>query len=452
MSNLGFQSLFHSVSLFHGVRAYRHFIEKDNQILSPDTPESITIRDSDIILFSVSFELDYPNILRMLTGSSIPPLREDRHGYHPTVVIGGIAPTANPDILSPFVDVVFTGEMECGLDDILRVMMAHTFQKSDRMLEELAAIRGAWVPAMGDGSTRQRVVVEQIEYPAHSAILARDTVFSDRFLVEIGRGCRNRCRFCMTRCMTHPLRSVRKERVVHTVRRAIPHTDRVGLIAPVLTDHRELPSIVGGINRLGMKVSFSSLRADDFDQEVAKLLVQNHQRTVTFAPETGSVELRKRMGKTLTDRAIMRAIVIALENGITRFRFYLMFGLPGETDRDIRAIGGLVQDTVRILEKREGHLHISLNPFVPKKGTPLEAHPLYPLSYYRENKKNLEQLLGRFDAVSYRFETLRNLQLHYYLSMGGSDVGLLLLHCVRMGTFRGFAEAAEEKMGRTHGS
>jgi radical SAM superfamily enzyme YgiQ (UPF0313 family) len=388
----------------------------------------------------------------MLIGSSIPPLRAERDRHHPLVVIGGIAPTANPDILSPFVDVVFAGEMECGLESILQIMMTHTFRKSDRMLEALADIEGAWIPAIGDRSGLRRVFIEQIENPAHSAILTRDTVFSDRFLVEIGRGCRNVCRFCMTRCMTHPLRSVRKELVIQTVERAIPHTDRVGLIAPVLTDHRELPSIVAGMNRLGLKVSFSSLRADNFDEEVAKLLAQNHQRTVTFAPETGSVELRKKMGKTLTDQTLMSAIGIALENGIRRFRFYLMFGLPEESDEDIRAIGSLVRDTVGILEKRRGHLHISLNSFIAKRGTPLENHPLYPFSYYTEKKKYLEQMLGRFDAVSYRIETLRNLHLHYYLSLGGGEVGLLLLDCVQKGSFRNFREAAEDRMERTYGS
>jgi radical SAM superfamily enzyme YgiQ (UPF0313 family) len=388
----------------------------------------------------------------MLIGSSIPPLQRERGGHHPLVVIGGIAPTANPEILSPFGDVLFTGEMECGLENILQVMMAHTFQKSDRMLQELADIRGAWIPAIESRSGGRRVFMEHIENPAHSVILTRDTVFSERFLVEIGRGCRNVCKFCMTRCMTHPLRSVRKERVIQTIKRAIPHTDRVGLIAPVLTDHRELTSLVAEINHLGLEVSFSSLRADDFDEEVATLLAQNHQKTVTFAPETGSVELRKKMGKTLTDQTLMRAIEIALDKGIRRFRFYLMFGLPEETDEDIKAIGSLVRDTERILKKGEGHLHLSLNSFIPKRGTPLEGHQLYPYSYYRERKKYLEQMLGRFDALSYRIESLRNLHLHYYLSLGSAEISLLLLHCVRTGTFRGFKELAEERMGRIYGS
>ncbi len=56
-------------------------------------------------------------------------------------------------------------------------------------------------------------------------------------------------------------------------------------------------------------------------------------------------------------------------------------------------------------------------------------------------------MLGRFEAVSYRIETLRNLHLHYYLSLGGGEVGLLLYDCIRMGTFSGFAGAAQERMG-----
>ncbi len=457
MSNLGFQSLFHRTASFHGIRPSRFFMEKNETLFSPDLDRSAgdgryTLADFDVILFTVSFELDYIQIVRMLSASNLSPLRIERAEKSPLVIAGGITVTANPLVLAPVADVICRGDMEVSIDSLFSALIEHSFRKGPSLFETLASLQGVFIPAVSD-SPPPAAQIEKIEEPAHTVIISRQTEFSNMFLIEIGRGCRNSCTFCMVR--TSPLRSVSVKAVLKTVASAsgaegapgTPGThsnfSRVGLIAPVLTDHRDLASIVRGLNRMGMRVSFSSLRADDFTPETAALLQENGQTTVTFAPETGSSDLRKRIGKRLTDEALFDAVSLAQEYGVRRFRYYVMYGLPDEHEEDFDAIVNLVEKTLIILRPSGSGLHVSINPFIPKKKTPLEGFSIYPIDYYRKWKAFLKERLGAKERLSLRMEPLRHVQLQYYLSVGDEKIGGLLCRSVNENRMQAFVKSAE---------
>jgi radical SAM superfamily enzyme YgiQ (UPF0313 family) len=447
MSNLGFQSLYHRLALFHGLQVHRYFVEQGHTLFSPDLRGPQGLRGNDVLFFSVSFELDYRYILHMLKEAAIPLLRNERDKGDPLVVVGGITVTANPLVLSPFADAICRGDMEMSLSALVERMLEHQFRRERGLLDRIAELPGLYVPAVHGADPVPRALLKRIVEPAHSVILTRNTEFSDRVLIEIGRGCRNTCRFCMTRCVNNPLRTVAPADVREILDHAEELTDRVGLVAPVLTDHRDLAPRVREMNDRGLTVSFSSLRADDFDDEIADLLKQNGQRTVTFAPETGTDTLRRRIGKGLSDEQLLHAVSTGLDHGIRRFRYYFMYGLPGEGEEDIDAVARLARETVRRFGETRAELFLSINPFVPKRGTDLEDQELYPLSYYEEVQHTLQQTLGAIERVRCRFESLKQLHLHYYLSVGNEQVGNLLGHCVKKGNCRNFVEAASSIMG-----
>jgi radical SAM superfamily enzyme YgiQ (UPF0313 family) len=349
--------------------------------------------------------------------------------------MGGVTVTANPAIMSAFADAVYVGDMEEGLGEILRVLTEHGFRKSGALFEELGGIPGVYVPPDGGGRAVARAVSKALDEPAHTAVLAKHTEFSDMFLTEIVRGCRNACRFCMTRCVGGPVRAARPETVLETVRPALPFTKRVGLIGPVLTDNRDLPRIVEGINGLGALVSFSSLRADDFDELTASLLEKNGQSSVTFAPETGSPRLREAIGKKFEGEKLLEAVSTALRHGVRHFRYYLMCGLPGETPDDLLRTAELAARTLELLAATPGaSLHLSVNPFVPKKGTPFEGERIRPLAYYREAGERLRGSLPEAAlssrALTVKFESPRLLPLHVLLSLGGAEASSALREAV----------------------
>jgi radical SAM superfamily enzyme YgiQ (UPF0313 family) len=449
MSNLGFQNLFHRASLFHGLQVHRFFVERDGMLHSPDLPgkPGRLLGTYDALLFSVSFELDYIHMLSMLKTSNIPMVREDRVEGRPLIIVGGIAVTANPRLLYPFADILYLGDMECGLEELISIMIENDFRCSEASLRASARVKGAYVPAVHGLEPVEKATLPAVSEPAHTVVLTGNTEFSNMFLIEIGRGCRNRCSFCMTRCVNRPLRSVDGRVVAGKAERVLVFTKRVGLIAPVLTDHRDLSGIVRQLNGMGMTVSFSSLRADDFNEDIAMLLSENGQSTVTFAPETGSERLRRNIGKGLRDEALLDAVRTAMGHGIHRFRYYLMIGLPGETSHDIGAIAELVRKTIKLFSFRGAQLMLSINPFVPKMGTGMELATLYPMEYYETVRAMLMQDLSGLEGVEYRFESLKKLYLHYYLSIGDHRIGRLLGQCIGKDSMRGFPAAAAEKMG-----
>jgi radical SAM superfamily enzyme YgiQ (UPF0313 family) len=440
MSSLGFHRLFHLVASYPGIRAARLFFES-GRAWSPDPPEA-----ADVLLFSVSFELDYPNILDMLEQAGLDPLRGERSGGPGRlVVVGGIAVTANPLPLSPFADIICRGDMEVSLPPLLGLLARAPFTERGDLLGEAAALPGVYVPEPAEtgrrGGVPEPAHLAEITEPAHSAVVTPRAEFARMFLVEVARGCRGSCLFCMTRCV-NPFRSAPVARVVDLAGKARGFAGRVGLIAPVVTDHPRLEDLVRSLNRLGMRVSFSSLRADHFTPEIARLVRANGQRTVTFAPETGSVELRRSLGKPLEDRSLLAALSLGREHGARRFRWYFMYGLLGEREGDLDAIGRLVREAASLLAGG-GELALSVNPFVPKRMTPLQDFPLYPPGYYQAARERLRELLAGIPGVTARFESLRTLALHYHLSQGSGETGLLLHRYRSEGGLRELVKAAD---------
>jgi radical SAM superfamily enzyme YgiQ (UPF0313 family) len=459
MSNLGFHNLFHRVSSFPGIRTARFFLERNGRLFSPDKHYSHkrdmfkgsvpSLQGFDGIFFTVSFELDYINILRMLSLSFIPILVEERGGNKPFVLTGGITVSANPEVLTVFSDVVFVGDMEENLENILGLLLESSFIPSSPLRDQLSLMDGVFIDGLKDSRVK-RAVSFTVECPAHTVVLTKNTEFADRFLIEVTRGCRNSCAFCMTRCTGSPIRMIPESSVLESTGRAAHHVKGVGLVGPVLTDHTRLSSIVHGINDMGLSVSFSSLRADRFTNEVAELLKRNKQTTLTFAPETGEDGLRRKIGKDLTNVQLLEAVILAMEYGIKHFRYYFMYGLPWEKEEDIEAIIALVKETLVLFDRSGCSLHISINPFIPKKGTPLDARHLYPMYYYSRVQQVLEDELKKMKNVTVRFESLRMLFTQALLSTGSRETGLLLYRTFLENDLQAFARFGE-KMLSGHG-
>jgi len=452
MSNLGFHLLYHCIASINGIRVVRFFIERKSNLFSPESLgtsksrrsplRSSDLKDFDAIFFTVSFELDYLNIIRMLHISGVPPLKKDRNNKDPLIVVGGIAVSANPGPMSQFSDLIFMGDMEDSLESILVILKEHSFKKSKALFDEFGKIKGLFIPGVKEQGV-ERSIKSRIELPAHSVVITKATEFSNMFLVELIRGCKNSCKFCMVRSVNSPLRIINKNYIVDTVKIASNFTKRVGLIAPVLSDHDDLAEIVYSINDMGMKASFSSLRADYFTEAIAELIVKNDQKSITFAPETGSFKLRRNIGKILTDAAILKAVSIAIDFGIRHFRYYIMYGLPGEKEEDLIEICELVKKTVRLFKGDKYTLHLSINPFTPKSETAFRNEGILKIEDYIEKQRIIENCLSGLREVSFKFESLRLVSYHYYLSIGEKDIGLLLYNCYINNKMKDFKKEAE---------
>jgi hypothetical protein len=99
---------------------------------------------------------------------------------------------------------------------------------------------------------------------------------------------------------------------------------------------------------------------------------------LTLAPECGSDRMRRILNKQFSNDEILDKAGWIFENGIRNLKLYYMVGLPWEEHADVEAIVALTERIRgRMLEvgRARGHvgrIHPSVNPFVPKPGTPYQ--------------------------------------------------------------------------------
>lgn len=460
MSNLGFHTVYDRVSRFHGVRCVRIFYEKGTGIFSPELndplkkgiflSEKVNLREFDALFISISYEIDYLNLVKMFYESGLSPLARDRKDDDPLVIIGGIVPSSNPEIAGAFGDAVYIGELPQYGFDILELIFRHRFKKTQLIYTELQQLKGVYVQefsAEDPVKKSEPEINETITSPAHSVIVTPDTHFSNMFLVEIARGCKNTCIFCLARYMAKRYREVPSNVIINLLEFIPGRVKKIGFIAPLVSDHSEIFYMVELINRRGFKVSFSSLRADAFTEDFAKLLRENNQKTITFAPETGNDTLRRMIGKALSNDSIFNSVEIAFKNNIKKVRLYFMYGLPDEKQEDIDSIISMAVEISRMAGRYSGSVFLSINQFMPKKLTPLGGAKLNPIGYYENVQSYLEERLKRCKNLNFKFEPMRGFPIQYFLSTGDRTHADILVRSVRSGSYRIFKELYREKFG-----
>ncbi|MDH7570067.1 MAG: radical SAM protein, partial [Armatimonadota bacterium] len=446
MSHLGFQTLHALLNGLEGFSCERAFLPSRDELLLFESSRQLLfsletqtpLAQFDLIGFSVCYELDYPNLVRVLLLSGIPPFARDRAENHPLVIAGGPCITYNPEPLADFLDACVVGEGEetiAALTQVLRdVSMARGAARRD-LLAALAQVPGVYVPSLYavetapsgfavPGSPRRgapervpRQWVRHLErYPCASLILTPDTQFGDLFCVEVMRGCGRGCRFCLAGYVWRPPRARPRAQILELVAAALPHRRKVGIVGPSISDYPDLPGLLEGIRELGAEVSASSLRADVLWPEPVLSLAQSGETAITIAPEAGLERLRRAVNKSVTDDQIDAAVENALSAGIRRVKLYFMIGLPTETEADVEAIG----EMCRRLASRPGvrQVHASVNPFVPKPGTPLQWCAMEAERQLEEKRRRLRNLLRHHRQVELSGESPRSAVVQCVLSRG----------------------------------
>src|SRR4030042_3314931 len=104
VSNLGFQVVYNLLNRRDDIVAERAFLPEEQEmslhfragkgLISLESQSPLS--KFDIIAFSLSFENDYPNILKILQMARIPLLAVERDETYPLIMAGGITSFLNP--------------------------------------------------------------------------------------------------------------------------------------------------------------------------------------------------------------------------------------------------------------------------------------------------------------------------------------------------------------------
>jgi len=412
MGNLGFQTVFRLLATTPGVVCERLFLPEDGaRCRSFENGRSPA--DFDVLAFSLSFESDYPNIVRMLDAAGIPARGLARRGgaaaaaQHesvssgiathagngrratvgnaacargewnwPLLIAGGPATFLNPEPVAPFFDLFLIGEGEEMIRDAFAGAERWSGIGRERVLEEMSSVAGTYRPdqyqpvysdggARGDlvgfvaapgvaGRVLRRYVADLDRFPASTSVVAPAAVFGEYFLVEASRGCEWGCRFCAAGFMYRPVRHRSAESLTAQALQGLPLSSAatVGLVGAEMASHPGVASACEKIASAGGRASPSSLKADQVSPRLAAVVARGGNRSVTVAPEAGSERMRRVINKNLCESEILRAADLMVGDGVESLKLYFMCALPTETRTDLDAIADL---SLKIREGMMGH-------------------------------------------------------------------------------------------------
>jgi radical SAM family uncharacterized protein/radical SAM-linked protein len=365
--------------------------------------ESFTpIRDFDVVGFSLSYELLYTNVLTMLDLGGIPLHAADRSERDP-IVIGGGSIVYNPEPVAAFFDLFVIGDGEDAILEMLAVLREKRDGRINRReaIMRLAALPGVYDPAGYEAyydragwferiepviegrpmlvQSRQTMELKNSMYP-ETPIVPFIEITHDRLSVEIMRGCVRNCRFCQAGYIYLPKRGRTVDDLIQHTLQSLNNSgwDEVTLLSLLSTDFKGLDRLAEDLaDRLTPRriaLSLPSIRPGTFSIDLAKKISQVRRTGLTFAPEAGSVRMRKVINKKISDEDMLDNARAAFENGWRQIKLYFMIGLPGERYEDLDAIIDL---TKRILSVgREAgispQIGITISPFSPKSHTPFQ--------------------------------------------------------------------------------
>jgi radical SAM superfamily enzyme YgiQ (UPF0313 family) len=422
MSNLGIQAIYRFINDRPDAVCERSFYEESNDMpLAMESQRPLT--DFAVLAFSISYELDYFNVVGMLKASGIPLFAKDRDETHPLVIAGGPCITANPMPLSPFFDCLCIGEAEAILPTMLPVIKEGSSENRQELLKALAVLPGVYVPGYKQKTIARQWLADLDSFPVHSTVLTRDTELGDMYLIEIQRGCKWGCHFCLVSCAYKPLRFHSFDSLVEQAKAGLKLRKRLGLVGPAVTDHPQIEELVARLHKMGAKISVSSLRIKPLPLAILGEVIKGGTNTVALAPEAGSQRLRTYIHKGINEDDILEAVEKVAEQGVKQLKLYFMIGLPTETDDDIEEMARLVTKCKELLDKHltGSRITLTIAPFVPKAGTPFQRQGMESMAVLKRRLSLLKNQLTE-KGVSVKNESLEWSEVQTVLSRGDAKL------------------------------
>ncbi len=422
ITSLGYQVVWATLASRSDLEVSRLFTDCHEPL--PGQPE--------LLGYSLSWELDYVNILNLLELLEIPARGSARSEHHPLVFGGGPVLTANPEPFADFFDVILLGDGETLLGDFIDAYKAVRSADRDTQLRHLAQVPGIYVPSLYEVTYHDLTgaiesiepvdaqippLVEKQTYRGNtlsaSTVVTQKAAWENIYMVEVVRSCPEMCRFCLASYLTLPFRTPSATgSLIPAIERGLEVTNRIGLLGASVTQHPEFEVLLDYLSQPkydDVRLSIASVRTNTVTQKLAETLAKRDTRSITIAVESGSERLRGIINKKLKNEEIIQAAVNAKAGGLTSLKLYGMVGVPGEEMSDVEQTVAMMRD----IKKAVPGLRLTLgcSTFVPKAHTPFQWFGVNPQAEKRLKflQKHLKPQGMEFRPESYNWSVIQAL-------------------------------------------
>ena len=422
ITSLGYQVVWATLASRSDLQVSRLFTDVHEPL--PGQPE--------LLGYSISWELDYVNILNLLEFLEIPRRSVDRGDRHPLVFGGGPVLTANPEPFADFFDAILLGDGENLLSEFIEAYKEVRTADRNTQRRRLAQVPGVYVPSLYEvtyhDSTDAIASIQPIsaEIPPRvekqtyrgntlsaSTVVTEKAAWENIYMVEVVRSCPEMCRFCLASYLTLPFRTPSATgSLIPAIERGLKVTNRVGLLGASVTQHPEfevLLDYLSGPQYEDVRLSIASVRTNTVTPKLAETLAKRGTNSITIAVESGSERLRQIINKKLKNEEIIQAAVNAKAGGLKSLKLYGMVGVPGEEMADVEQTVAMMKE----IKKASGGLRLTFgcSTFVPKAHTPFQWFGVSPQAEKRLKflQKHLKPQGIDFRPESYNWSVIQAL-------------------------------------------
>jgi radical SAM superfamily enzyme YgiQ (UPF0313 family) len=393
---------------------------KKRGILLYGLDTGIPLKDLDLLLFTLGYELGITSVLTILEAGGIPVRSEERGEGSPVVVMGGPC-VSNPLPYAPFIDAFWIGEAEAGFFDLAAELGALKKGGASRTetLSRIAQHPSVWVRGKKQAvRAMDGLFSRRPSSPAVFPVSSMKTV-QHHGAVEIMRGCPNGCRFCHAGYWYRPMRQKNADQILAETEAFVGRGGyrEISLSSLSSGDYRHIEALVASLNsRFGSRhVSFQlpSLRVSTFSLPLLEKISEVRKSGLTFAVETPEDAWQLSINKRVSLADTASILNKARKNGWRGAKFYFMIGLPvvqdmPEADPGRRVPGrpneeeSIVNFILELGRATGMHFNVAVGVFVPKPHTPYQ----WAAQLDEENaRRKLEYIRSRLKPKGHKVNT-----------------------------------------------
>lgn len=326
-----------------------------------------------------------------------------RRPTDPLIAIGGQV-TISPEPAAGFADVLALGDGE-----VTGVLLAEYLDQGLKRLDvmrEVDGMDGFFVPMFHDDPDNLPAF-RRVEGAELFPIVTRDSDNASASTIELARGCASKCSFCPIGWAGGRYREAPRQKIVDALR--LLRGKQVNLFAPDYSSVSWVDNAEELMEKYGCSPKGRDARLDAANRH---LRAGTGVKVYSFGIEGMSERLRRAIGKPLSHEKIIETMDLLHKAGVGTTKWYIIVGLPGETDEDCDEFLRLLKDVRKVYPR---FLEWTVTHFQSVPHTPLQ----WVDNHYRPDAYDRCQRIistttswYRVDGIKHVSNTMKGRELH----------------------------------------